>query len=185
MSSQFFGCDIDLTICESGTKWMYWLSHRGTMEETVEAAHTINLPYNLSSLFPSVSHPMEYWNNLDYDQFDPLEGSVEALERISKHYGIVFVSHVEGSHGRSKCNWLKKHYPFLTGISYTREKFIHNSSVVAFTDDRLNHLKGFDFHKRILFNTPYTQDVECEVYKTLNSWKDVDSNFINDLLRSK
>jgi len=141
------------------------------------------LPYNLSSLFPSVENPMQYWNDLDYDQFQPLEGSVDALERISTYFDIVFITQIEGGdHGKTKAKWLKKHYPFLKGIVYTKEKFVMNKAVDYMIDDRMSHLKGFEYQKRILFNTPYTQDVQCEVWKTMNSWKDIDEKFIKELL---
>lgn len=180
------GCDVDLVCAPSDRGWLEWLYSNASEKDKADYSLLFcglpKQPYNLSSLFPSVENPMEYWNTVDYDQFEPLEGSVDALERISKYFGIVFISHIEGDHGRSKCKWLKKHYPFLTGLSYTREKFIHNDSVVAMVDDRLNHLQGFDIQKRILFNTPYTQDVQCEVWKTMNGWKDADEKFIKELL---
>lgn len=184
--ANYLGCDVDLTLLRSDRGWLEWLYSKASDKDQEEYSLLFcglpKQPYNLAEMFPSVQNPMEYWNNLDYDQFEPLEGSVEALERISTYFGIVFISHVEGLHGKTKQKWLKKHYPFLTGTIFTREKFLMNDSVVAMIDDRVSHLQGFDYHKRILFNTAYTQDVECEVYKTLNSWKDVDDKFVQDLL---
>lgn len=177
MGGIYLGCDVDLTICPSGTKWGEWLLSQASPNdlgtwEGLWSGFKIQ-PYNLASLFPSVENPMQYWKDLDYSQFEPIEGSVEGLEELSKYYGILFISHVEGSHGKSKCEWLKKHYPFLTGISYTREKFIHNDSVVAMIDDRNSHLSGFDANKRIRFETPYSQDFDCNVRFSSSNWKEI------------
>lgn len=182
------GCDVDLVCAQSDRRWLEWLYDKASEKDKADYSLLFcglpKQPYNLASLFPSVENPMQYWNDLDYDQFEPIEGSVDALERISTYFDIVFISHIEGSnvHGKTKAAWLKKHYPFLTGISYTREKFVMNKAIDYMIDDRMSNLKGFDFQKRILFNTPYTQDVECGVVKTLNSWKDVDEKFIKGLL---
>lgn len=178
MTKPLIGCDVDLVCCSSDRGWRNYLVDNCTNEEfslfVERQMLEMILPYNLGSLFPSIENPMEYWNNLDYSTFEPIKGSVEVLQKLSEEHGVVFISHIEGgSHGKSKCAWLKKHYPFLTGISYTREKFIHNNSVDWMIDDRLSHLKHFDYTKRIQFNTVYTQDEEVEVFGQANNWQEV------------
>lgn len=130
-------------------------------------------PYHLGTLFPTVEDPYVYWRELDYMQFEPIAGSVEALEKLSQYFGIVFLTQGKGVHGKSKYYWLEKHFPFMQGVMITKEKYLMNNSVVAMIDDRLSHLKGFDYGKRILFETPYTQDVECEVALTFSRWNDL------------
>lgn len=190
--AKYFSVDCDLTVCPSDVGWFNWLWERASDEEACLFSHRqfeeLNtLPYNLASLFPSVDNPMEYWNNLDYDQFQPLDGSIEALERINHYFPVIFTSHIEGgSHGKSKANWIKKHYPFQSGIIYTREKSVLCGSVVGHVDDRLSHLKGFEITKRYLFNTKYLQEdsnKDTFVMETIYDWKDLGSSFVNDLLK--
>lgn len=183
----FFGCDVDLTVCPSDTGWWDWLWDRASEEDRVsytDVYQGLPLPYNLGALFPSVANPMDYWNDLDYSQFDPLPGSVEVLGEINDYFPVVFISHIEGgSHGKSKHKWLKHHFPFHAGVSYTREKWIHNNSVVAMVDDRLNHLAKFDYEKRILFETEYLQDrdyADTHVSLRVRDWESFDPKVIID-----
>lgn len=183
----FFGVDVDLTICPSDEGWWDWLWERASDEEKTfytDVYQGLPLPYDLSSLFPSVDNPMGYWHDLDYSQFTPLEGAVEVLREINDYFPVMFISHIEGGdHGKSKHKWLKHHFPFLAGVSYTREKWLHNNGVVAMVDDRKHHLAKFDYEKRILFKTQYLQDVkyaETPVALSINSWDSFDPKIIID-----
>ncbi len=187
---KYFSVDCDLTLVQTDTGWLNWLLSKASELDATnwnlfhkdKAVYN----YNLATYFPSVDNPMEYWNDLDYDQFQPLEGSIEALERINHYFPVIFTSHIEGSHGKSKANWIKKHYPFQSGIIYTREKSVLCGSVVGHVDDRLSHLKGFEITKRYLFNTKYLQDTcvrDTFVMETIYDWKDLGSSFVNDLLK--
>lgn len=185
--AKYFSCDVDLVCAPSDEGWLSWLLSECDHLDRSNWNYLKTLPllpYNVASLFPSVANPMEYWNNLDYDQFTPLEESVEALERINHYFPVIFTSHIEGgSHGKSKAKWIKKHYPFQSGIIYTREKNVLCGSVVGHVDDRLSHLKGFEITKRYLFDTKYTQDVECPVMETIYGWDSVNESFVNDLIK--
>ncbi len=171
--SRYLGVDVDITICPSDKGWERWLADRASLEDLNKFSRldtSPELPYNLGGLFPSVEDPMEYWRNLDYSQFSPLAGSVEALEVLSNYFDIVFISAIKGNHNKSKYYWLKKHFPFMSGYIATKEKFILNNSVVAMIDDRNNQLQGFDITKRIRFNTCYTQDQPCVVVREFDDW---------------
>lgn len=181
MSKPQIGCDIDLVCCPSDINWRKWLCSECSAEDYehyVYLCHTKDkLPYDLGKIFTSVENPMRYWHDLDYFQFEPIQGSVEALKELSEYFDIVFISHVEGGdHGRSKCKWIKHHFPFYTGICYTRQKFTYNKAVEFHIDDRKSHLVGFDHHKRILFETKYDQKGFEDIYihKSFSNWKELD-----------
>lgn len=170
MNNRLIGVDVDLCICPSDVGWMNWLFESGHCVWGGNALKT--KPYNLGKLCPTHPDPYQYWRELDYSQFTPIEGSVETLEKLSNYFGIVFISSVKGNHNKQKYYWLEKHFPFMQGYIATKEKYLMNDSVVAMIDDRNEMLKGFDFHKRVRFNTCYTQDVECSVVHEFSKWDD-------------
>lgn len=174
---RLLGVDVDLTVVATDQGWLDWLNERCSkydpgMWKYFDCSSKLKLPYNLGQLFPQVEDPYQYWRELDYSQFKPIEGSVEALEKLSQYFGIVFISRIKGNHTKSKYYWLKEHFPFMTEYVATHGKWVMNNSVVAMVDDRLDVLKGFDFNKRIWFNTPYTQSVECDVAIDFSVWDD-------------
>jgi len=172
--------DVDLVCCPSDKAWDNWLS-----KQTGGKCQIRNLPlqYNLGSYYPELNDPMSFWRELDYSTLTPIKGSVEALQELSKHFGITFLSSCKGGHFKSKYYWLEKHYPFLEGFLATKKKYLVNDSVVAHIDDRKDMLEGFDFHKRVLYSTPYTQTSDCSVAFKINSWEDFDIQaFLNKYL---
>ena len=171
MKKPLLGVDVDLTVVSTDKGWYDYLKYYNGFAKTLEKEGE-KLPYNLSKVFPHVKEPMLYWKTLDYFQFEPLEGSVKALQKLSEHFDIVFISQQSGNHGKSKYYWLDEWFPFKSAVVLTHEKWVMNSSVVAMIDDRLNHLSGFDLDKRILFETPYTQDVEIDVATSFGVWDD-------------
>lgn len=167
--SRLLGVDVDITICNSDQGWLDWLKYYNGFGRVLEIEGDI-LPYDLSEMFPNFKNPYQYWRDLDYNQFEPIEGSVEALEKLSKHFGIVFISRIKGHHTKSKYYWLKKHFPFMTEYVATHGKWVLNDSVVAMVDDRMSVLEKFDPEKRILFETKYTQDKDCCVDFSFKTW---------------
>lgn len=172
--------DCDLTVVDPN--WVDWLHEKSPYpyHGSEKYADFImfspnHIPYDLTKVFTDVKNGMDFWKELDYTNLTPMEGSVEALEKISKHCAIVFASHIEGNHGRTKYNWLKKHFPFLDGVMFTREKYLLESeNVVGVFDDRKSHLSGFAPHKRILIETPYTQDGydDTIVSESFSDWRE-------------
>ena len=160
------GVDVDLTLVRTDSGWREWLAER---HGYVRCAMT---DYNFGVYYPHCADPYEYWRTLDYDKFKPLEGSVEALAALSQYFDIAFISQAKGFHHKSKYYWLDRHFPFKTGVMLTKEKWLMKGSVVAMIDDRLDHLKGFDFDQRVLFKTRYTQSVECNVAFSFDQWDD-------------
>jgi 5'(3')-deoxyribonucleotidase len=163
--------DVDNTVIDTNQGWYDYLKYYNGLAKMVKREDGM-LPYNLAEIFPSVQEPMLYWKQLDYFQFEPIEGSVRVLEMLSQYFDIVFLSQQSGTHGRSKYYWLEEWFPFKKAVVLTHEKFVFNDAVVALVDDRKEHLKGFDLNKRILFDTPYDQSVECDVNMVINKWSD-------------
>ncbi|UZS00965.1 5' nucleotidase [Pseudomonas phage vB_PsaM_M1] len=169
VTKPILGVDVDLTICPSDIGWANYLKYFNGFGKIVHRTDGM-VEYDLSKMYPTVADPYEYWRSLDYDQFKPLDGSVEALEALSKYFDIAFISQAKGFHHKSKYYWLDHHFPFKAGVILTKEKWLMKGSVVAMIDDRLDHLQGFDFDQRIYFNTNYTQSVECSVPYQFSEW---------------
>lgn len=162
--NRIIGVDVDLTVCPSDDGWREWLANKYGY---VKCPMT---EYNFSHYYPHAEDPFEYWRSLEYSQFQPLKGSVEKLEQLSTYFDIVFISAHKGQHSKSKYYWLEEHFPFNRGVILTKEKFLMNSSVVAHIDDRKEMLEKFDLNKRVLFSTSYTQNINCNVNMTIESW---------------
>jgi 5'(3')-deoxyribonucleotidase len=169
MSKHILGCDVDICLCPSDKGWMEYMKYYNGFGKVVHRTDGM-LEYDLSKMYPTVADPYEYWRTLDYNQFKPLEGSVETLEALSKYFDIAFISQAKGQHSKSKYYWLKEHFPFNVGVLLTKEKHLMKGSVDAHIDDRLDHLVGFDYDQRILFATNYTQSVECNTPYSFSEW---------------
>ena len=163
--------DCDLTVCPSDVGWSEWLQAR-TDGPKHYGEYLASVPYNLAELYCDVEDPLAYWRELDYNKFQPLKGSVEKLEVLSKYFEIVFVSAIKGQHTKSKYYWLQQHFPFMSAYVATKEKWVFNQDkTVALIDDRLDNLEGFDYNKRVLFKTNYEQSVDCPVAYTIEGWE--------------
>lgn len=185
-----FACDVDLTVVDTGTYWRTWLEDG--FEKIDCYPEDGILDYNLSVYFGEYYYTegynhMDFWRyeNL-YDGMVPIEGSIEALERIhSAGHDVVFVSAVKGNHHGSKFRFLKKHFPFMGGLLATKEKEYAACHVAI--DDRNSYLNKFARSPLspllIKYQTPYTQDVclEHTPIMTTNSWNMIDGHFIKQL----
>lgn len=169
MGKPILGVDVDICICPSDIGWQEYMMYFNGFGKVVHRTDGM-LEYDLSKMYPAVKNPYQYWRELDYSQFEPLEGSIEILKALSEHFDIAFISQAKGTHHKNKYYWLKEHFPFNVGVILTKEKHLMKGSVVAMIDDRLDHLKGFDFDQRVLFNTNYTQSAECEVPYSFSEW---------------
>ncbi len=171
VSKALLTVDCDLTVCPSDIGWANYLKYFNGFGKVVHRTDGV-VEYDLSKMYPTVADPYEYWRTLDYNQFKPLEGSVETLEALSKYFDIAFISQAKGTHHKNKYYWLKEHFSFNVGVLLTKEKHLMKGSVVGHVDDRLDHLKGFDYDQRILFATNYTQSVECDVAYSFSEWNE-------------
>lgn len=174
--------DVDLTVVDTATPWRNWMITRSSSPLRLGDAYK-QLPYDLTKIFspdsfPNVD-PYDYWRQESlYDDLLPLEGSVEVLEELSYDHEIVFVSALKGNHHKSKYNFLKKHFPFLSGFIGTKEKGYVRGSIII--DDRNSYLNQFDpvYTKRIKKETIFTQDeiLSGTLPDSFYDWKDFKSN---------
>lgn len=120
--------------------------------------------------------PLDYWRSPTlYDNLEPMEGCVEALEKLSQHFQILFVSRLKGWHHKSKVMFLKKHFPFMTGFIGTHEKWIIQDSYCGLIDDDIKNFQKVSFEKRILFGEQHP-----EVPLSFNVWdKNIIANICN------
>ncbi len=182
--------DIDLTVAASDLAYWDWLQ-LVTSQDKVFPYNTEELEYNLGEYFflPTSCDAMAYWRYDDiYDEntsrtrFDinPVGGSQEVLENLHNlGYEIVFVSQVEGDHHKSKVEWVKRHFPFMSGFLATKEKQYVMSKI--FIDDRNKHLVDNLSPYRIKFNTPYIQDVELddnELFLISDDWYEIEKKIM-------
>ena len=165
---KLIGVHVDLTVCPSDEGWIEYLEYYNGFGDKIKIEG--KLPYNLAELYPKVPNPLDYWRDLDYSQFWPIQGSVKSLKQLSKHFGIVFVSRTKGNHSKSKYYWLKDHFPFMTEYVSMHKKGVIEKAFECMIDDRLSVLSGFPWEKRVLFETNYTQDIKCECILTFNKW---------------
>ena len=175
MEKKLLAVDVDCVVVDSAYSWYRWLedvTKAGFDYEWISQWYDFSIPYGPIWKHKNIGGtPFDYWRAKGiYDNLEPMEGCVDALEEASKDFDIVFISQHKGDHGKSKYYFLDKYFPFKEAVMLTKEKYVMNSAVVAMIDDRKSQLKGFDLDKRILFKTPHMQDVECDVFTTLNGW---------------
>lgn len=169
---------VDIDDCFVNPNWKAWLDEKKGSYSTLLDSNgrpVEKLPFALGEFYkPWIDFdPYDFWRSETlYDNLEPIEGAVEALEKLSAYFGIVFVSRLKGFHHGSKVRLVKKHCPFMQGFVGTHEKWILNDSLVAMIDDQQYNLKGFDSHKRIWFNGQYTQKETCEVSLSFGVWND-------------
>lgn len=167
-----FAVDVDAVVVDTPKLWYDWIQEKSGQTPDIKGV----LPYDLGSLFNDLDFdPMDWWKSERlYDGLQPIEGSVEALETLhNKGLDIVFVSYCKGNHGHSKYDFLEKHFPFLKGAIWTREKQFTRCHAII--DDRLENLVCFDDSVvKFLYTTNYAQTVEPEgkIFK-VDNWKQI------------
>jgi len=172
--------DVDLTVVDAVTPWIHYMN--GLTGASFEVSPGQMYPYDLTSVFKhyleteeDIGLLFDYWKGRNvYDDLEPYPGSVETLSRLNDMgYDIVFASVVKGDHSKSKYYFLKKHFPFMAGCMFTREKGYIRADVVI--DDRNDYLRQFDVTKvkRIRMNTPFEQTIDTPVYATVDNWDQI------------
>lgn len=159
------GVDVDLTVVDTGRAWMEWLDALTGRSFSKDLWKATNLPYDLSKLYgpwlEDRGDAFDFWRQENlYDSLQPDALAQETLSSLSKHgWDVVFVSTVKGHHGKSKYYWLKKHFPFMAGALWTKEK--HYVACDAMLDDRNKVLNKMPTHVQCFRpKTPYDQEIE-------------------------
>ncbi len=189
MSKKIILCDVDLTVVDPIPLWWRWLQIQyGFILDFGYIAgrarlNNEKLPYDVSVLFGDAHKnrggeelkldPSDFWRNEGiYDLMIPLPGVVEALRKLSKEYEIRFVSHCKGNHHKSKYEFLKRNFPFMSGFAATKEKYMLHADI--FIDDRNDHLNKMpDTVLKLQHKSLYKQDEDLTCgYKDCN-WEQI------------
>jgi 5'(3')-deoxyribonucleotidase len=167
--------DVDEVVVSLYDDWVRYLCARSSVTPNPE--HLAGY-YNIGKAFPDLSDVeiRAFWKQRGlYDTSEPLEGAVEGIQMfITAGYDIVFASHVEGDHGKSKFEFLNRFFPF-NSFAQTREKGYLQPDIAI--DDRLSHLQHYNYCKptcvTVQFDTPFDQD-GCEFFPDfkLKGWTD-------------
>ncbi len=112
--------DVDVTVVDTATSWADWyttLTNHDIFEDLKGYSK------NICDIMHSHHDPMEYWRKHDlYDTLEPFPNSVAVLTRLSERFDIVFVSHCQPEHQRSKEYFLKRFFKFDYGFVSTGQK---------------------------------------------------------------
>lgn len=176
--SKIIGVDCDLVLSQSDKLWWEWL-HRMTgctVNRTIpkEDAHYNLTKYWNATLSELEIDGMDFWKSNLYDWVDPVKGSEEALWNLKREgYQVVVVSACKSGHEKSKYRFIKRHFPLVDGVIFTREK--HFARVDIFVDDRIDVLNKMpEGVGCIKFDTRYTQNEDpTRPMITCNGWGEV------------
>ena len=172
------GIDVDIPVVDTPQVWVNWMS---SVCEQYENIPVKDPEYNISTYFtpPEGRDLMDFWRSCTlYDNLTPRKEAVQSIRDLyDAGNRIIFVSSIKGNHHKSKYNFLKKHFPFMSGFIATKEK--HYVDVDVMIDDRTSHLNAFHQQARndvlcIRYSSPYKQYVEDdENTVVLDAWKDI------------
>ena len=166
--------DVDGVVVDSAIEWYKYLramvKHEDIKYEDVN--HDYNF-YNPFSKYLTEEECAYFWKQENlYDRMVPMDGAVAAVNAFkTQGFKILFVSHVEGNHSKSKYEFLKRNFP-MDGFFATREKGFIRTNIAV--DDRLNHLVGHPEQvTTVQFLTPqfqYLTDFSPDVI--IDKWND-------------
>lgn len=184
MANPVIVVDVDITVVQTDQEWLDWLNRVCRVDIRLEEGYLY--PYDITELFsehlPSDINPYDFWRDRSlYHPFEPIEGSVQALESLHEAgWDVVFASHCKDRHMHSKVSFLKRNFPFMKAFLATKEKgYVRADAVV---DDRVKFLNQFDSSvTKFLLNTPYAQ---CErpkdtIYR-VDSWDEIKNKLIGE-----
>lgn len=176
MTSKTILVDVDITVCPSDEGWLEWLQYYSHMSYSpFEDVSVEVVEYDLSIYFKDYLEedvcPYEYWRDKElYKYLPPVYGSEEVLEELHRMgHNIVFVSQLKGWHHKSKWEWLKHHFPYLSGFVGTKEKWLVRGDVLI--DDRHSHLNSMSGDvKLVKMKSPYTQGIPLHREHLVYNW---------------
>lgn len=173
--------DVDLTVVDSLTPWYNWLESYtdGCKVKNEDGAYDL-VPEMLQLLKQAgnegVVHPFDFWKKPDlYDNLEPLEGAVEAINKMRKSANVIFVSTCVPEHETSKVKFLKKYFKYDAFID-TADKHFVNYDVLF--DDKIHHIdlgqKCRPDSMHFLFTGVRVDGKtgEADKYHQLSDWRD-------------
>ena len=171
--------DVDFTVVDMVPVWWHWLENITNCKKDIDKTTNGQIDYDLSVYFKEELKAVNrcgldfYRQDGLYDTIKPIQKSVEVLNKVSlAGHEIVFVSAIKGRHTKSKAEFIKRHYPFYSGIVYTKEKQYVDCEV--FIDDRVNNINMSKAPLKIFLDSPVIQSdklvVSCH---TVYSWHSI------------
>lgn len=165
MAKRILVCDVDGVVVDLSKDWFNFLQRRiphvHLDYEEVAKSYTF---HDAVSNYLTEDEAFYFWKSETlYDDKIPLPGAAECLWSLKTRFNfdIVFASHVEGHHAKSKFEFLKRHFP-VDGFMATREKHFVRADVAI--DDRLDHLVNHPINVvKILKHTPHQQTLTQKV----------------------
>ena len=135
----------------------------------------IGYDYNLEKYFPELEGVMDFWSTPNlYQKLKPKDGCMETLKILhNMGWKIGFTTYAKKGHFSSKCEWIKKNFPFYSFINASKEKGY--TLCTHFVDDRNKHLNQMPSDVVLIkMETPHWQDEELNRDAVLvNSWWEV------------
>lgn len=125
-------CDIDDCIIDMRSLWLsYCQSNWGYIKCPMTS-------YNLCDYYGEKA--MEFWSQPDlYDTLEPIKEAKGVLDVLnSKGFEIGFCSYTKKGHFSSKCEFIKRNFPYYKFIMNTKEKSYVRANFVL--DDNPTHL---------------------------------------------
>jgi len=173
--------DIDL-VCTNdlGERWWkdlidVWYDYQTDTQyyQFIEDYENHRCGYNLTKYFnlPNYADPMGFWKQDDLYEGECLrEGCYEVVKSLWQvGFEIYFLSHTTFEHIHSKYRFLQRNFDFLyenddLHFVASKSKSCMDGSASIIIDDRISNLNMFKSENtlRILFDTPYKQDVQSE-----------------------
>lgn len=176
--------DIDQTVTDLTLDSWHWIFRKMGIFPEPYPHHLSVINYDLSKEVIDLGYELitpsgdkisyaEFWKQHDlYDEAEPLPGSVEALEYLkSKGCDIAFVSHVEGSHSKSKYEFIKRYFP-VDAYYPTREKWgVRAWMAIEDRNKYLSHFAEVVPPERLFkIETKFTQDAPEPPCTKVKDW---------------
>jgi 5'(3')-deoxyribonucleotidase len=183
--------DVDQTVVETFTPWMKYIERLYPGLDLKGRCNNYQLGYEINIYLRALGIEADscaYWRHTHlYDHLEPIEGSVEAINRLGQNHQIVFVSKCFPEHESSKLKFLEKHFR-LDGFVSTKDKqyvqydmFIDDTPSMIEKCSRANLRSG-----HILFTGQYdnvrpymSEKAMNDIYETsknfnqISSWKEI------------
>lgn len=146
--SSIIAVDLDDTVVDMRSEWLSYCLKGCNVNPSKFMAS-----YNLCDYFGEKA--MEFWSQENlYDTLEPIKEAKEVLDMLnSKGFEIGFCSYTKKAHFSSKCEFIKKHFPYYKFIMNTKEKSYVRANFVV--EDNPAHLVSQpEGVVRILIETP-------------------------------
>lgn len=182
-------CDVDGVVIDLSYQWyMYLRSIIKDFDFTYEdVAVNYDFYKNLTG-YVTKEEAYHFWKRAGlYDNQQPIPFAADTLWDLKRNHGfnIVFASHVEGDHAKSKYEFLKKYFP-VDGFMATREKQFIRADIAI--DDRVEHLVNHPFSVgKIVKYTPHAQtcNIPFKPDGVLYEWGEPATQVILDVYKRK